>query len=352
MPLSFERMQFQRVAIETIDYVLPDSVLSSEALETELASVYERLGLPFGRLELMTGIRERRLWASDFKASEASALAGEAVLQKSRFDRSDIDLLIHSAVCRDRLEPATASYVHRALAMKHRTQIFDLSNACLGFLNAMTVAASMIESGQIERALICSGENGAPLVEHTIKVLQEPSLTRKTIKPYFANLTIGAGSVAAVLCRKDLVSEGALCLGSVSVATDTTHNHLCEGDSSGSELEMHTDSEALLEAGISVAKQAWASFTKESGWNAETPNHVFTHQVGKAHTRALFEALGLDLKKDYSTFEFLGNVGSVSCPITLAHAMQAGVFKPSECAALLGIGSGLSSLMLSVEWEE
>ena len=64
MPLSFGRMQFQRVAIETIDYVLPDSVLSSEALEKELASVYERLGLPFGRLELMTGIRERRLWAS------------------------------------------------------------------------------------------------------------------------------------------------------------------------------------------------------------------------------------------------------------------------------------------------
>ena len=344
-------MRFEQVAIESLEYVLPETRLSSEALERELSDVYERLGLPFGRLELMTGIKERRLWASDFKASEASALAGEAALQNSRFDRGAIDLLIHSAVCRDRLEPATASYVHRALGMDHRTQIFDLSNACLGFLNAMTVAGSMIESGQIDRALICSGENGRPLVDHTIAALKNPSLTRKTIKPYFANLTIGAGSVAAVLCRKDLIAQPALSIGCASVATDTSHNHLCEGDSSGSQLEMQTDSEALLEAGIAVAQNAWARFTEESGWSAESPDHIFTHQVGKAHTKALFEALSLSLQKDYSTFEFLGNVGSVSCPITLAHAMQQGVFKPGERAALLGIGSGLSSLMLSVEWE-
>ena len=48
------------------------------------------------------------------------------------------------------------------------------------------IAASMIESGQIERALICSGENGRPLVDNTIKALQNPELTRQTIKPYFA----------------------------------------------------------------------------------------------------------------------------------------------------------------------
>lgn len=345
-------MQFQNVAIESLEYVLPDTVITSEELESKLDSVYERLKLPKGRLELMTGIKERRFWDADFKASQASYLAGEKVLKKSQFNRDAIDLLVHSAVCRDRLEPATASYVHNLLGLANTVQIFDVSNACLGFLNAMTIAASMIESGQIERALICSGENGRPLVDNTIKALQNPELTRQTIKPYFANLTIGAGAVAAVLCRKDLIDGDALILHSASVASDTRHNQLCEGDASGNALEMQTDSEALLEAGIKVAKMAWASFVKESSWTHETADRIFTHQVGKAHTRALFNALNLNMAKDYSTFEFLGNVGSVSCPITLAHAIENGAFAVGEKATLLGIGSGLSSLMMAIEWKK
>lgn len=345
-------MKFSNVAIESIAYALPNEVWTSADVEAKLAPVYERLRLPEGRLELMTGIRERRFWPADTPASVASAKAGEAVLAKTQFNREDIDLLVHSAVCRDRLEPATASYVHGLLGLSGGTQIFDVSNACLGFLNAMVVAGSMIESGQIERALICSGENGRPLVENTLQQLQNPELTRKTIKPYFANLTIGAGAVAAVLCRKDLAPVSSLQLRAAVVETDTSHNELCQGDSAGDALEMLTNSEELLVAGIGVATRAWQRFVDTTGWTAETPDRVITHQVGKAHTRELFNALGLDLSKDYTTFETLGNVGSVSCPITLARAIEDQAYLPGQKAALLGIGSGLSSLMLAVEWPE
>lgn len=344
-------MKFTQVAIESIAYALPEEVWTSADLEAKLSAVYERLRLPAGRLELMTGIQERRFWPKGTLASQASAQAGEAVLAQSSFDRSEMDLLIHSAVCRDRLEPATAAYVHGLLGLSGKTQIFDVSNACLGFLNAMVVAGAMIESGQIDRALICSGENGRPLVEHTIEQLHNPELTRKTIKPYFANLTIGAGAVAAVLCRKNLAPSAPLMRAAV-VETDTSHNNLCQGDSAGDALEMLTDSEELLVAGIGVATRAWDQFITETGWDASTPDCVITHQVGKAHSRELFKALGLDLGKDFTTFETLGNVGSVSCPITLARAMEAEVYQPGMRAALLGIGSGLSSIMMAVEWPQ
>ena len=343
-------MNFKNVAIESLAYALPDEVWTSADVEAKLAPVYERLRLPAGRLELMTGIKERRFFPEGSRASEASALAGEAVLNKSAFDRSEIDLLIHSAVCRDRLEPATAAYVHGLLGLPGKTQIFDVSNACLGFLNAMVIAASMIESGQIERALIVSGENGRPLVEHTLQQLLNPELTRKSIKPYFANLTIGAGAVGAVLCRKDLAPQSCPLVTAAVVETDSSANELCQGDSAGDALEMLTDSEELLVAGIGVASRAWTRFVEATGWTAETPDRVITHQVGKAHSRELFKALGLDLTKDYTTFETLGNVGSVSCPITLARAIEDGAFAAGQKAALLGIGSGLSSLMMAVEW--
>lgn len=345
-------MRFQKVSIESLAYALPEEVWTSLELEAKLAGLYSRLKLPEGRLELMTGIKERRFWPSGTPASEASAAAGRNVLAKSSFGKEQMDLLIHSAVCRDRLEPATASYVHRLLELPGHTQIFDVSNACLGFLNAMVVAAGLIESGQIERALICSGENGRPLVEHTIQQLLDPALTRKTIKPYFANLTIGAGAVAAVLCRSDLAPKSSLRLSAAAVETDTSANELCQGDSAGDALEMLTDSEELLEAGIKVAQRNWARFSELTGWTPATPDRVITHQVGKAHTRELFSALGIDLSKDFATFDTLGNVGSVSCPITLARAIEAGAFCPGQAAALLGIGSGLSSLMMAVEWPE
>jgi 3-oxoacyl-[acyl-carrier-protein] synthase-3 len=240
--------------------------------------------------------------------------------------------------------------VHGLLGLPGKTQIFDVSNACLGFLNAMVIAASMIESGQIERALVVSGENGRPLVENTLQQLLNPELTRKSIKPYFANLTIGAGAVGALLCHKDLAPKSCPLVTAAVVETDSSANELCQGDSAGDALEMLTDSEELLVAGIGVATRAWARFVEATGWTPETPDRVITHQVGKAHSRELFKALGLDLTKDYTTFETLGNVGSVSCPITLARAIEDGAFVAGQKAALLGIGSGLSSLMMAVEW--
>src|SRR5690606_37947184 len=126
--------------------------------------------------------------------SEASAEAGEVALARSGFARDSIELLVHCGVCRDRLEPATAAYVHDRLGLSRACQIFDVSNACLGFLNGLTLVGGMIESGQIRRALVVSGENGKPLLERTLKTLLAGDFTRKTIKPYFANLTIGAGA--------------------------------------------------------------------------------------------------------------------------------------------------------------
>jgi 3-oxoacyl-[acyl-carrier-protein] synthase III len=338
------------VCIESMGYVLPPETWTSEAIEKKLGPLYERLNLPFGRLELMTGIAQRRFWSTPVPPSEASADAARETIVRSQFGVGDIDVVIHSAVCRDRLEPATASYVHRRLGMEGHTQIFDLSNACLGFLNAMGVSASMIISGHIDRALVVAGENGRPLVERTIEQLLDPVMTRQTIKPYFANLTIGAGSVAAILCRTSEASSSRPRLKNGIVLTDTSRNDLCEGDTAGGNaLEMQTDSEELLNVGVAVAERTWSAFKTEIGWDATSPDRVITHQVGRAHQRRLYEALGINPSKDFSTYHFLGNVGSVSLPISLAIALEKGEILAGHKVALMGIGSGLSCMMLGLE---
>lgn len=350
MALPTRAMCFEKVRLPAFGTVFPPEVVTSADIEERLRPLYERLRLPAGRLELMTGIRERRFWPDNRVPSAASAEAGEKALQTWGGDRREIELVAHCGVCRDRLEPATAAYVHGQLGLASGCQIFDLSNACLGFLNGLTLVSGLIESGQIRRALLVSGENGRPLLEHTIKTLLGGDFTRQTIKPYFANLTIGAGAVACVLTHLDDAPEGAMkFLGGV-VETDSSANELCQGGDAGDHgLEMLTEAEALLGAGLGVAERNWERFKAVFDWAEDRLDHFISHQVGRAHQRQLIERLGLDPAKDFTTYERLGNVGSVSLPITLAKAVTTGVIKRGERVALLGIGSGLSSMMMGVE---
>jgi acyl-CoA:acyl-CoA alkyltransferase len=343
-------MRFENTCIESIAVALPGEVWTSAQIEEELRPVYERLGLPFGRLELMTGIRERRVWPAGTRASEASAAAGRAVLARSKLAPDTIGLFIHAAVCRDMLEPATASFVHRQIGLSAGAQIFDVSNACLGFLNSLTIAAGMIESGQIECAMIVAGENGRPLVEETVRTLLGGPFDRNAIKPYFANLTIGCGAAAAIVCHRRLVPGKPHSLVHGIARAATGHSDLCQGDTQGAGLAMQTDSERLLDAGIGLARETWAEFAGAPGWGAGSIDRFITHQVGSAHRRRLFESLGLDTGRDFSTFATLGNMGSVSLPATLSAAIDADAVREGSRVALLGIGSGLNCLMLGLEW--
>jgi len=110
---------------------------------------------------------------------------------------------------------------------------------------------------------------------------------------------------------------------------------------------MQTDSEQLLLAGVALARETWTDFTAEQGGGFD---RFICHQVGSTHRRKLYEALDLDLAKDFSTFETLGNTGSVALPATLAAAVEAGAVRPGDRVGLLGIGSGLNCLMLALEW--
>ena len=341
-------MRFENTCIESLAVALPEEIWTSADIEERLRPLYDRLKLPVGRLELMTGIRERRMWPAGTRPSDASAAAGRKVLEQSALRAEHVELFIHAAVSRDMLEPATASFAHRKIGLPGSAQIFDVSNACLGFLNSLTIAAGMIEAGQIRCAMVVAGESGRPLVEQTLRTLVERPLSRNEIKPYFANLTIGSGAVGALVCHRSLIKTPAhRLLGGVARAA-THHSELCKGDTYGAEsLAMQTDSEQLLLAGVELARETWAEFTDVHGASFD---RFICHQVGSVHRRKLYDTLQLDLARDFSTFETLGNTGSVALPATLAAAVDAGAVKAGDRVGLLGIGSGLNCLMLALEW--
>jgi len=348
-------MRFQHVRIAAVAHALPEERVGSEEIEERLAPVYERLHLRAGRLELMSGIRERRFWPRGTRPSAVSARAGAAALEKSSIARERVGCLVHGAVSRDYLEPSTASVVHRALALRPECLVFDLSNACLGVLDGMVVVANMIERGELEAGLVVSGEDGRALVEETIARLvastSDERALRVELKQAFASLTIGSGACAVLLARDDLAPQAAPLLGGAAEA-DTQHVELCQGDREGAAAgpTMSTDSEALLQAGVALGQRTFTRFLRELGWSRTDVERVVTHQVGSAHRRLLFEKLELDPARDFATFETLGNSGSAALPSALALALEAGAIRPGNRVALLGIGSGLHCLMLGAQW--
>lgn len=349
-------MRYRHVCVESIACTLPPHVVTSDEIETRLAPVYERLGLPAGRLELMTGIRERRFFDPGVRPGTVSAQTALKALQQSEVDPSHVGALIHGSVCRDQLEPATASYVHHAVGLRQDALVLDVSNACLGLLNGMVLVADMIELGRIQAGLVVGTEIGRPLVEGTIdRLLSDAALTRKSIKPEIASLTIGSGSAAILLCDRRLSRAGHRFLGGTFRA-ETSEHELCAGGVDQQRFgdgrpQMSTDSEALLQAGVDLAAQTWPKFLDDLGWQSGDVDKVLTHQVGRAHRKLLLERLGLAADLDFPTVEFLGNTGASALPMAAALGSEQGHLSPGDRVALLGIGSGLNVLMLGIEWQ-
>lgn len=341
-------MKFKHLRLHSMSYLEPEEFITSDQIESELSALYERAKLPAGRLELQTGIKRRGFWKKGTAPSTIATGAAEKILKD--FPRESIDLLIHASVCRDFLEPATAAKVHWNLKLSPHCMISDLSNACLGVLSSMLLAGQMIESGAIKTALIVSGENSGPLLEETINFLKnDPTMDRKKIKPFIASLTIGSAGVAFLLTHESLAPNAPKILGGTTL-TDSASSELCQGDGSTQGLMMETDSEALLKAGVKLSIDNWEKCRNVLGWQNSEVDKIIPHQVGVAHRLAMLTELGLPLDRDFQTFEYFGNTGSAALPLTLIKASEAKFFKPQDKIALLGIGSGLTSTMLGMEW--
>ena len=280
-------MRYQHVFVEAIACTLPPHVVTSEEIEERLAPVYAKLGLPEGRLEMMTGIRERRFFDP---GTRPGAIMPKRPRRRSIWPASTgryIGALVHGSVCRDQLEPATASSVHYALDVPATAAVFDVSNACLGLLNGMTLLADMIELGHIRAGIVVGTEVGRDLVEGTIDtLLHNPNLTRDDMKREFASLTIGSGSAAIVLCDDRLSRTGRRLVGGAAMA-DSTGHQLCAGGIAAEKHgdhrpRMQTDSEALMHAGVNLAVVTWKRRGSTLGWTNNDVDKVFTHQVGRA----------------------------------------------------------------------
>jgi 3-oxoacyl-[acyl-carrier-protein] synthase-3 len=347
-------MKYSKVQITSLGYELAPVVVTSSELEKRLEPLYKALRFAPGQLQALTGIRERRWWEPGYPLSRGAAAAGRKALESAGLAPKDIGALIYTGVCREQFEPATACRVAATLGINGNAAIFDISNACLGVLNGILEVANRIELGQIRAGLVVSCESAREIND----IMIERMLAERSMEQFassVATLTGGSGAVAVLLTDGSFpVSSKHRLIGGITKAAPEHHGLCLWGvtpDGSGKYVQkMSTDAVNVMNFGVELGRKTWAAFLPEMGWQASAVDRVVCHQVGSAHQSAILKTLGIPGEKDFTTFEYLGNMGTVSLPLTLAIAEEREEILPGEKVGLLGIGSGLNCLMLGVEW--
>ena len=332
----------QHSGILSLAAVEAPRVVTSDWIDEQLAETYQRNGLRPGLLAGLAGIEERRWWDDDVSFTDAAAMAGRAAIEKAGIDPSKIGILISTSVCKENLEPSVACAVHHQLGLSTSCLNFDIANACLGFINAMHLAATMLDAGTVEYALIVDGEGSRYTQQTTLERLRNPNSTAGDVFAEFASLTLGSGAAAMVMARKNRHGDVHRLIGGVGRA-GTEHNALCIGNLD----RMTTDTHGLLVAGLDLAADAWEASKTDFDWTDGLDWYIF-HQVSKVHTTMLCDRLAIDSSKVPLTFPKYGNVGPAAVPITLASVQDQ--IEPGQRVLCMGIGSGLNTSFSEILW--
>jgi len=338
-------MRFGNVKILSVAHIDAPYPERSDEIESRLEATMKRLGVPPGMLERFSGIQSRRQFDEAMPPSEAATKAGKRAIEAADIDPDQLGVVVNASVCRDFVEPSTASIVHRNLGLAPTCLNFDISNACLAFINGMEMVSNMIEQKQIDFGIVVNAENTKHATQQTIERLSRPDATWEAFRDAFATLTLGSGAVAMVLARAQGLAGEHRFLGGVNLSA-TQHCRLCYATVDN----MVTNAKKLLNHGMELALKTWSRAREVMAWTPDNIDHFIIHQVGKAHTERFARTLGIDLAKIFRLYPNHGNIGPAGVPIVLSKLIEENRLDTGDRIALMGIGSGINCTMSEVVW--
>lgn len=318
--------------IAAIGTYLPQQVVSSQDLMNEINSE-QQFGIPSSFIEDLTGIHSRRFATSEEKPSDLAISAGRQALERCGLDPRDIDMVLFCGIDRDWIEPATSHRVQRELECINAT-CMDISNACHGFSNGMSVGDAMIATGAAENVLVVTGEVPSHLVHDVIKdINQTPTLDNFHNK--VGGFTTGDAGGAIILQRASQHSG----IKNYSFTSHGRYTDLCfyKFDANGKrcgQMIMNKISAVMIRMHQSLIKETYRLLN----WSPDDVDHLICHQVGSKPHHRMAKLAGISLEKAPTIFQSYGNLTSATIPVTLDRADA----KLGDRILILGAGSGLS----------
>jgi 3-oxoacyl-[acyl-carrier-protein] synthase-3 len=311
---------------------LPDNIVTNDDLakrvDTSDAWIQER-----------TGIRQRYIATEGQTTSDLALGAAREALIDAGIDAGELDLIIVATTTPDRSFPSVATMIQSRLGMT-RGAAFDVQAVCSGFIYGLSLADSLIKTGQARTVLLIGAETMSRLLDwsdRTTCVLFGDGAGAVVLQAHHGK---GDNSDQGILNTK-IFSDGRLhdmlyTDGGVSMTRTAGLLRM-----QGKEVFKHavTNIAAAIEAstkaaGIAIADVAW----------------FVPHQANQRILDGTAKKLGIDSNKVISTVAVHGNTSAASVPLALVTAVLDGRIKRGDLVLLEAMGAGFTWGACLLRW--
>src|SRR5688572_10124651 len=328
-------MANQRAGILGTGHSYPEGILTNADLARMVETSDEWI-------TTRTGIKQRRKAAPNEYTSMFAVRAVRQAIESARLDPSDIDLLICATVSPDQILPSTGCIIQAELGCNNAAAM-DVVAACSGFLYGLTLANTMVQTGQSRYALVIGAEILTQYVDYT---------DRQTC------VLFGDGAGAAVLAPVDgdrgilatrIKSDGRYEEQLYSPGGGTRRPPTAETLACGDHFFKMKGNELFKVAVRSMAEVS-REVLEEAGLTAEDVSLFIPHQANQRITDAVANKLNVDDSLVYSNISMHGNTSSASIPIALDECVEAGRVKPGDLVLLASFGGGVTWGGVLLRW--
>ena len=274
-----------------------------------------------------TGIRARHFAEPDVTASDLALVAATHALEAAGIAAGDIDLIIVATSTPDMVFPSTAAILQHKLGIAG-CPAFDVQAVCSGFVYALAVADSMIQTGAASKALVIGSEIFSRILD---------------FKDRTTCVLFGDGAGAVVLEASDkpgiLVSE---------LHADGRHvGILCvPGNVSGGQVlgdpTLKMDGQAVFKLAVGVLADVARSVLQKAGKTSADVDWLIPHQANIRIMQSTAKKLKMSEDKVIVTVDQHGNTSAASIPLALDAGVRDGRIKPGQTLLLEGVGGGFT----------
>ncbi|HEV7797599.1 MAG TPA: beta-ketoacyl-ACP synthase III [Pyrinomonadaceae bacterium] len=289
-----------------------------------------------------TGIKQRRKAAPGEYTSQFAVRAGRQAIERAGLQPEDIDLILCATVSPDQILPSTGCIIQAELGA-NKAAAMDVVAACSGFLYGLTIADTMIRTGQSKRALVIGAEILTQYVDYT---------DRGTC------VLFGDGAGAAVLGEVNsnrgilsarIRSDGRYLEQLYSPGGGTRRPPTAETLASGDHFFKMKGNE-LFKVAVRSMGDISRDVLEEAGLSADEVKLFIPHQANQRITDAVAKNLGFDSERIYSNIQMHGNTSSASIPIALDECVEAGRINPGDLVLLASFGGGVTWGGVLMRW--
>ncbi len=326
---------------------LPEERLSSKEILLEINSKI-RFGVPHDWLGRVMGIRERRIAPANMAPSDMAAIAARQAMELAGVKPDEIDAIIYTGVVRDYLlEPATAHVVQDKLKVSNAV-VFDVTNACHGFMNGIHLMDTLIATGQVRRGLVVTGEIGSRYIRKAIDTLKNRG-DRDTFMKLAGGLTLGDAGAAMIMGPKLGPDSGFM---GFMLHSQGQYSSLCTCGTEGHDQVLETDMPSILHQGQRLLGEMYVEAMKKLDWTPEDISKFVCHQVGSRGFKLHAEYAKVPIEIMPNTVSTLGNIVTATIPVNLHILASDRSVGYGEKIFISGVGSGISLSQAGLVWDK